>query len=129
MKIPSVLAIAIATATTTTSSPLEKRAIGGVLLCTGANSTGTCSYKVYDLNKCHQLPAPFNHNTSTFAPDGEAFTCFPRVTGCKDICKSPTGCTFGGVSFASPLKNDLGIIQWNTLISSFDCSLNRTAKP
>ncbi|RCI14634.1 hypothetical protein L249_6418 [Ophiocordyceps polyrhachis-furcata BCC 54312] len=125
MKVSSALTV-VSAAALASGSPVEKRAIGGVLLCTGPNSTGICDYKVYELNKCHQLSAPFHHNTSTFAPDGEAFSCFPRVTDCSAICMSPTGCTFGAVSFHSPLKEDLGKIQWNTLISSFDCSLNRT---
>ncbi|PTB66308.1 hypothetical protein BBK36DRAFT_1200662, partial [Trichoderma citrinoviride] len=97
-----------------------------VLLCTGANATGTCNYSVYALDTCHQLPAPYHQNTSTFAPDGEAFECFPRIGDCGEICTSPTGCTFGSVDFDYANKFNLGAIQWNTLISSFDCSLKKT---
>ncbi|EHK41434.1 hypothetical protein TRIATDRAFT_259330 [Trichoderma atroviride IMI 206040] len=102
---------------------IESNLYSQVLLCTGANATGTCSYSVYELKTCHQLPAPFHHNTSTFAPDGEDFECFPRIGDCGSICTSPTGCTFGAVDFSYKNKFNLGAIKWNTLISSFDCSL------
>ncbi|KAF5018511.1 hypothetical protein F66182_9516 [Fusarium sp. NRRL 66182] len=122
----SIALTAIFSATCISASPLHKREIGGVLICTGANATGTCSHKVYELEKCHQLPKPFYQNISTFAPDGEAFDCFPRTTGCKDICKSPTGCTFGAVDFDYENKFNLTAIKWNNLFSSFDCSLKKT---
>ncbi|KAF5669605.1 hypothetical protein FHETE_4845 [Fusarium heterosporum] len=96
-----------------------------VLICTGANQTGDCTHKVYELEKCHQLPKPYYHNVSTFAPDGESFQCYPRTTGCDDICKSPTGCTFGPVDFNYEHKDNLTAIQWNTLFSSFDCFLKK----
>lgn len=93
-----------------------------VLLCTGANSTGTCSYEVYELDKCHQLKEPFYHNTTTFSPDGEEFYCYPRTTSCTDSCRSPTGCTFGSVDYNYENKNNLTVIGWNDIISSFDCT-------
>ncbi|OTA08033.1 SSCRP protein [Trichoderma parareesei] len=127
MKFSSIVTAIVSSAIAVSSTPIHKREIGGVLLCTGANATGTCNYSVYALDTCHQLPAPFHHNTSTFAPDGEAFECFPRIGDCGSICTSPTGCTFGAVDFDYAHKFDLGAIQWNTLISSFDCSLKRTA--
>lgn len=46
---------------------------------------------------------------------------------CSAICRSPTGCTFGAVSFASPVKYDLASIQWDKLIQSFTCYENSTA--
>ncbi|KAF4999436.1 hypothetical protein FGRMN_2458 [Fusarium graminum] len=104
---------------------LHKRQIGGVLICTGANQTGDCTHEVYELEKCHQLPKPYYRNVSTFAPDGESFQCYPRTTGCDDICKSPTGCTFGPVDFNYEHKDNLTAIQWNTLFSSFDCFLKK----
>lgn len=91
-------------------------------MCTGANATGTCSYDVYPLNKCNQLSAPFFENTKTFAPDGEAFQCYPRLFDCDGICKSPTGCTFGAVDFDYENKYDLGALKWDNLIRSFDCT-------
>ncbi|ETS01395.1 hypothetical protein M419DRAFT_123486 [Trichoderma reesei RUT C-30] len=127
MKFSSIVTAIVSSAIAVSSTPIHKREIGGVLLCTGANATGSCNYSVYALDTCHQLPAPFHHNTSTFAPDGEAFECFPRIGDCGSICTSPTGCTFGAVDFDYAHKFDLGAIQWNTLISSFDCSLKRTA--
>lgn len=124
MKSSSLLST-ILLATASSASPFGKREVGGVLICTGANATGQCSHQVYTMEECHQLPAPYYQNTNTFAPDGEAFSCFPRVYDCGGICKSPTGCTFGGVDFAYENKYNLGAIQWDTLIKSFDCSLKR----
>ncbi|KAM5351275.1 hypothetical protein ACJ41O_003998 [Fusarium nematophilum] len=103
----------------------HKREIGGVLMCTGVNATGTCHYQVYELEKCHQLPKPYYLNINTFAPDGENFACYPRASGCDDICKSPTGCTFGAVDFNYENKFNLGAIKWNTLFKSFDCIMKR----
>ena len=93
-----------------------------VLLCTGANATGKCLYKVYEMEKCHQLETPFYHSCNTFAPDGEDFACYPRVTNCGGICTSPTGCTFGAVDFNYEHKYNLSAIGWGALVSSFDCS-------
>ncbi|KAM0562098.1 hypothetical protein ACHAPJ_002542 [Fusarium lateritium] len=121
----SIAIATIVSAMGISASPMHKREIGGVLICTGANQTGTCSHQVYALDKCHQLPKPYYLNTSTFAPDGENFECFPRTTGCKDICKSPTGCTFGAVDFNYKNKFNLTAIGWNNLFSSFDCSLKK----
>lgn len=144
MKFSQIIA-AFASATSISAFPLlslYKRELGGVsvplyifclclmpywpfvtqvLLCTGANSTGTCSHEVYEFDVCHQLKAPFYHNTSTFSPDGEDFFCYPRTVNCDDICKSPTGCTFGPVDYEYENKANLTAIEWNTLISSFRC--------
>ncbi|KAG8665609.1 hypothetical protein FPOAC1_010408 [Fusarium poae] len=101
----SIAITTLASAMSISASPLSflrKREFGGVLLCTGANSTGTCSYDVYELDKCHQLKAPFYQNTSTFSPDGEEFYCYPH--------------------YNYENKNNLTAIKWNTIISSFDCT-------
>ncbi|RBR25858.1 uncharacterized protein FIESC28_01351 [Fusarium coffeatum] len=123
MKFSQIVA-AFASATSISAFPLlslYKRELGGVLLCTGANSTGTCTHEVYEFDVCHQLKAPFYHNTSTFSPDGEDFFCYPRTVDCDGICKSPTGCTFGPVDYEYENKANLTAIEWNTLISSFRC--------
>jgi len=123
MKLSTIVTAAVSSAVAVTASPMHKREVGGILMCTGVNATGTCDYKTYDMDKCHQLAAPFHQNVNTFAPDGEAFECFPRVGDCGDICTSPTGCTFGAVSFDYEHKYNLGAINWDKLLSSFDCSL------
>ena len=92
-------------------------------MCTGANATGSCQYKVVKMETCHELAAPFWQNTSTFAPDGEAFYCYPYLVDCNGECMSPTGCTFGAVNFTYEHKYDLGAIGWNNYIRSFDCYL------
>ena len=92
-------------------------------MCTGANATGTCEHKTYELKTCHDLSAPFFENINTFAPDGEDFECFPRVTACNEICMSPTGCTFGAVDFNYEHKYNLSAISWDKLFRSFDCIL------
>jgi hypothetical protein len=79
---------------------------------------------VYELETCHQLPEPYHKNANTFAPDGEDFSCFPRITDCDQICQSPTGCTFGAVTFDYEHKFNLSAIQWDVNIASFDCILN-----
>ncbi|KAI1331261.1 hypothetical protein F5Y16DRAFT_361040 [Xylariaceae sp. FL0255] len=106
---------------------IEKRAVGGVLICTGANATGDCIYNTYALDKCIDVPAPYTKNTGTFAPDGEAFYCWGRVGNCSTICESPTGCTFGNAFYyGNPHKYDLAAVSWKTSLMSFDCHLNST---
>ncbi|KAI8627388.1 hypothetical protein F5Y19DRAFT_477602 [Xylariaceae sp. FL1651] len=106
---------------------IAKREVGGILICNGANATGNCHYETYTLEDCHDMPTEFYQNTSTFAPDGEDFYCWPRVSRCSDICKSPTGCTFGGAFyFGNPNKYDLGKISWDKSLVSFDCHKNIT---
>ncbi len=48
-----------------------------VLICNGPDATGECEYNVYELEKCYDLKTPLYKNSSTFAPDGEAFYCYP----------------------------------------------------
>ncbi|KAJ6782073.1 hypothetical protein PWT90_03151 [Aphanocladium album] len=96
-----------------------------VLVCNGPNATGECVYIKNKLGECTQLQAPFRTNSSTFAPDGDNFACFPRLTDCDTICKSPTGCTFGQVDFNYEHKFNLTAIGWNTLIRSFDCFVKK----
>jgi len=121
MKLSSVAVTALVSASAVSASPIHKREVGGVLMCTGANATGTCHYEVYQLKTCHQLPPPFYKNIKTFAPDGENFACYPRVYDCGGICKSPTGCTFGKVDFNYEHKYNISAIGWDTLFQSFDC--------
>ncbi|OAR02756.1 hypothetical protein LLEC1_07594 [Akanthomyces lecanii] len=120
MKLTS-LAVAASSLAVVSASPVEKRQVGGVLICTGPDATGDCIYQKYELKKCHQLAAPFLANSATFAPDGDDFYCFPRTRNCDGICTSPTGCTFGQVDFNYEHKFNLTAISWNTLLRSFDC--------
>ncbi|KAJ4198234.1 Hypothetical protein NCS54_00596700 [Fusarium falciforme] len=129
MKLSSVAASVLVSASAVSASPIHKRELGGVLMCTGANATGTCHYEVYKLEKCHQLPPPFYKNVKTFAPDGENFACYPRVYDCGGICKSPTGCTFGKVDFNYEHKFNISAIGWDTLFQSFDCFEKRKPSP
>lgn len=48
-----------------------------VLICNGPNATGYCEYEQYELEKCFDLKAPLFQNSSTFAPDGDSFYCYP----------------------------------------------------
>jgi len=107
--------------------PIAKREVGGVLICQGANATGDCHYETYTMNECHDVPEAFYQNTRTFAPDGDGFYCWPRVSRCSDICRSPTGCTFGGAFyFENPAKYDLSKLSWQKSLASFDCHKNIT---
>ncbi|KAI0527756.1 hypothetical protein F5B22DRAFT_2990 [Xylaria bambusicola] len=130
MQLTSVIATFLVAATSVSALPkpaVAKRAVGGVLLCQGANATGLCHYEAYALDECHDVSADFYHNTRTFAPDGDDFYCWPRVSKCSDICKSPTGCTFGGAFyFDNPNKYDLTKISWDESLASFDCHKNIT---
>ncbi|CAJ2506133.1 Uu.00g002630.m01.CDS01 [Anthostomella pinea] len=126
--ITSLLIAAAACVSAYPRPPMAKREVGGVLMCKGANATGDCHYEVYSLQDCHDVPDGFSKNTLTFAPDGDQFYCWPRVGTCADICKSPTGCTFGGtLYFSNPAKYDLAKISWDKSLMSFDCHLNSTA--
>jgi hypothetical protein len=46
---------------------------------------------------------------------------------CGSICTSPTGCTFGAVSFDYENKYNLSVIGWDHYIASFECHRNITA--
>ncbi|KAF7562009.1 hypothetical protein G7046_g2137 [Stylonectria norvegica] len=124
MMFSAITVAAVVSALLATASPIHKRELGGILMCTGANATGTCQHKVYNMTTCHDLSAPYLQNIKTFAPDGEAFACYPRLTKCDGICMSPTGCTFGAVNFTYEHKYDLSAIKWDKLFKSFDCALN-----
>jgi hypothetical protein len=45
---------------------------------------------------------------------------------CNAMCRSPTGCTMGAVSFESRHKFNLTAVGWNVYITSFDCYQNQT---
>ncbi|GAB1320766.1 hypothetical protein MFIFM68171_10976 [Madurella fahalii] len=122
----TILSTLLACSTRASSVPLEKREIGGVLICAEANAGGLCEYAVYELETCHNLPEPLIKNAATFAPDEGPFFCYPRLLRCEDICRSPTGCTFGAVSSDYPNKFNLTAIGWDTLITSFRCHLNES---
>ncbi|KAI3336374.1 hypothetical protein HD806DRAFT_3664 [Xylariaceae sp. AK1471] len=130
MQLSGVITAIIAAATCVSALPkptTAKRAVGGVLLCQGANATGECHYETYTLKECHLVPPEFQKNTRTFAPDGDDFYCWPRPGFCNSTCTSPTGCTFGGaLYFDNPAKYDLQKINWDTSLVSFDCHLNNT---
>lgn len=151
MKFFTLIATILSAASISAAPILKERAVGGVswlssllyrpslfcgidisspqlLICTGANSTGTCTHEVYTLNKCHQLSEPFLRNVTTFAPDGEHFNCYPRTTGCNDTCTSPTGCTLGPIDFNYEYKFNFTRVGWPKLFNSFDCSLKKTAR-
>ncbi|CAK7244418.1 MAG: hypothetical protein STHCBS139747_005956 [Sporothrix thermara] len=110
----------LAAATLAAASPIVKREPGGILLCTGANSTGTCQYNVYPLNTCVNITTPFAGSTNTFAPDGEAFACYPYAMPCGGICTSPEGCTLGAVDFNYKYKYNLSAVSWQG-VASFRC--------
>ena len=112
----------------TTRGPTNIVAANQVLICNGAQATGNCSYQVYELDACHNLTSEFSGNAATFAPDGEDFYCFPYLITCGGICRSPTGCTPGAISYDSPDKFNLTALGggWDRLITSFDC---QTARP
>lgn len=110
------------------ASPVLQRrdAVGGVLICSDANGQGQCQYSVYELETCYDLPPPLLNNAATFAPDDAPFYCYPYLTKCGGICTSPTGCTFGAVSYDYENKYNLTKIGWNKYITSFECHLNAT---
>ncbi|KAI1175837.1 hypothetical protein F4777DRAFT_298607 [Nemania sp. FL0916] len=130
MQLSSVITTILAVGASVSALPkptTAKRAVGGVLLCQGANATGDCLYETYTLEECYDVPDAFFQNTRTFAPDGDNFFCWPRVGKCADVCKSPTGCTFGGAFyFDNPHKYDLTAISWEKSLVSFDCHANET---
>ncbi|KAG5757181.1 hypothetical protein H9Q69_002058 [Fusarium xylarioides] len=128
MKFFTLIATIISVVSISAVPILNERAVGGLLICTGANSTGTCTHEVYTLNKCHQLSEPFLRNVTTFAPDGEHFNCYPRTTGCNDTCMSPTGCTLGPIDFNYEYKFNFSRVGWPKLFNSFDCSLKKTTR-
>ncbi|KAK4193612.1 hypothetical protein QBC35DRAFT_445952 [Podospora australis] len=76
-----VLALAATVFTLSQAAAINRRADGGyqLLICTGANATGDCLYSVFPMDVCHDLPPPFLHNSSTFAPDQGDFLCYPYL--------------------------------------------------
>ncbi|SPQ26060.1 f6256023-dea7-4ad9-b616-15c82cfef3ce [Thermothielavioides terrestris] len=109
--------------------PVERRELGGILICNEPNAQGHCEYGVYKLETCYNLPPALIHNAATFAPDGEAFFCYPYLMECGGICTSPEGCTLGAVSFNYEHKFNLTATGWNKYITSFDCHSNKTTTP
>ncbi|KAI5864505.1 hypothetical protein GGS23DRAFT_449765 [Durotheca rogersii] len=127
MKLLSAVTGIIATASCVAAHPVEKREVGGILICQGAYGTGPCHHEVYAMRTCYELPEGFAQDTKTFAPDDDSFFCWPRAGTCADICRSPTGCTFDILSFYNPAIWDLSTIKWDTILGSFNCELNRTS--
>ncbi|KIH90576.1 hypothetical protein SPBR_01100 [Sporothrix brasiliensis 5110] len=115
----------LAAATLAAASPIAKREAGGILLCTGANATGTCNHSVYPLDTCVNITTPFLGNTNTFAPDGEAFACYPYGMPCGGICTSPEGCTLGAIDFDYEHKYNLSAVSWAG-VASFRCFTKTT---
>ncbi|KAI1194776.1 hypothetical protein F5X97DRAFT_327233 [Nemania serpens] len=131
--VQGIIATIVVAATCVSALPKPtsaKRAMGGILICQGPNATGACQYEAYALDVCHDLPQEFFKNTRTFAPDNDDFFCWPRVGRCSDICRAPSGCTFGGAFyFGNPNKYDLAKISWDKSLVSFDCHKNKTITP
>ncbi|KAI3393330.1 hypothetical protein diail_4463 [Diaporthe ilicicola] len=104
------------------AKPVEKRQMGGVLICNGANATGNCSHDVYELGACHNMTSQYSNDAATFAPDDDDFYCYPYLLACGSACRSPTGCTVGAISYDTPDKFNLTALGgWDHLISSFEC--------
>ncbi|KAJ6446639.1 hypothetical protein O9K51_01412 [Purpureocillium lavendulum] len=123
MKFSTIIA-AVASGAVVAASPVDRRQVGGVLLCTGPEATGTCQHMVAPMGQCQQLSAPFYQNTTTFAPDGEYFSCFPSAVDCGGKCTSPTGCTAGGIDYDYENKYDLSEIGWHKIMASFVCRMD-----
>ncbi|KUI64878.1 hypothetical protein VM1G_00316 [Cytospora mali] len=112
----------VTSAVITAANPIERRHVGGVLICNGPHATGNCTYEVYNINQCYNVSAPFYQNAATFAPDGEEFYCYPYIMDCGGICTSPEGCTLGGVSYNTTNRFNLTAFEgWDHYISSFTC--------
>ncbi|KAH6627660.1 hypothetical protein F5144DRAFT_576510 [Chaetomium tenue] len=126
MSFKAIFTVLLASLAQASPVPTEHNEIGGVLICTDPNGQGHCEYNVYELEKCYNLPPALIHNAATFAPDDAPFYCYPYLTECGGICMSPTGCTFGAVSYDYKNKFNLTRIGWNQYIESFECHLNRT---
>ncbi|KAK4151776.1 hypothetical protein C8A00DRAFT_16867 [Chaetomidium leptoderma] len=105
----------------------DRHELGGVLICNDPNGQGHCEYAVYELEKCYNLPPALINNAATFAPDDAAFYCYPYIMECGGICRSPSGCTLGSVSFDYEHKFNLTEIGWNEYITSFECHRDRSA--
>ncbi|KAK3944291.1 hypothetical protein QBC46DRAFT_404548 [Diplogelasinospora grovesii] len=122
----SITAVVLSLAALSQQKPIQKREVGGVLICNGPNATGSCTYAVYQMDTCYNMTAPYYQNAATFAPDGEAFYCYPYMMPCGGICTSPEGCTLGAVDFGYEHKYNLTAVGWDKYIASFECHLNNT---
>lgn len=69
------------------------------------------------------MTSEFSGNAATFAPDDGEFYCLPYLIACGGICRSPTGCTPGAISYGSSDKYNLTAVGggWDRLITSFEC--------
>ncbi|KAK2073885.1 hypothetical protein P8C59_008129 [Phyllachora maydis] len=119
----AVIVLVLASACMSGANPIaQKRAVGGVLMCTGANSTGQCNHAVHPMDKCVNVTTALYHKVVTFAPDGEEFYCYPYENLCGvGICTSPEGCTLGAISYESPFKDNLTAVGWGQSVGSFEC--------
>ncbi|ROW04645.1 hypothetical protein VPNG_07427 [Cytospora leucostoma] len=111
------------------ATPLQRRQIGGVLICNGAHATGNCTYQVYRLDTCHNLTAAYYRDAATFAPDGEEFYCYPYIQPCGGVCTSPEGCTAGALSYNTTDRFNLTALGgWDRYIAAFECHAGTASK-
>ncbi|KAK6358293.1 hypothetical protein TWF730_007641 [Orbilia blumenaviensis] len=104
-----------------TPTVVRRGNIGGVYYTLDINFAGTSSYKVYALNTCINLNAPFLRKISSFGPD--------EGTLCTIYGASNCGSQAGSATIYYPGSHDLRSFgnNWNDRIASFKCVAGRPA--
>ncbi|KAJ3527479.1 hypothetical protein NM208_g10679 [Fusarium decemcellulare] len=124
MKFSVAIATVVSALAVSASPILHKREIGGVSPHVHRSQrNGHLPLRGVPAEGVPRPPQTLLPEHQHICPRREDFSCYPRVTSCDDICKSPTGCTFGAVDFNYENKFNLSAIKWNKLFKSFDCAL------
>ncbi|KAK6518002.1 hypothetical protein TWF506_005167 [Arthrobotrys conoides] len=95
--------------------------VGGVYFTLDINFSGSPSYKIYALNTCINLSAPYLRKISSFGPD--------EGTLCTLYAASNCGTQSGSSTIYYPGSKDLRSHgnNWNDRIASFKCIAGRPA--
>ncbi|KAK8221897.1 hypothetical protein M8818_000062 [Zalaria obscura] len=91
----------------------EKRAVGGVYMCTEANWSGNCQYLAYPVDTCVQLSDEWASQVSSFGPDAGT-SCMIMQGHC-----SSSEDFYGDI--VSPGYADLSTIEWSDRMTSYLC--------
>ncbi|KAI0692878.1 hypothetical protein BC835DRAFT_1355549 [Cytidiella melzeri] len=101
---------------------LQKRAVGGVYICTDINWGGTCGYAVQPVGECIVLGSQWNKKISSFGPD-QCTVCYASSFNNCGSGETETSQNFWTFNYPGDATGGLanGANAWNDKISSFFC--------
>ncbi|KAI0346651.1 hypothetical protein BDW22DRAFT_789867 [Trametopsis cervina] len=102
---------------------LEKRAVGGVYICSDVNWKGQCGYAVQQIGQCIRLGSDWNKKISSFGPDA-CTSCFATIYADCGVAEENSLNDDNSWQFLNPGSGTGGLETahpWNDKISSFVC--------